>query len=213
MSNGNLHKTIFFKNEKKDFYINKPKPALFLDRDGVILKECNHLSNPNKVFLEKGIKKLTEFISSKNIPLIIITNQSGIHRGEYSWEEYEIVTERMLELLGSKVKIHAIYANSEDRNCTIFKWRKPSPEMIFLAEKEFNLDLSKSFLIGDRKSDLEAGINAKITNLVHVNTGHGKNEREMIKRDLKSTNKNPYNLKLIENLEEIVLCNLLKNFY
>ena len=59
------------------------KRALFLDRDGVIIKENNHLTDPKKVKLEKGIKILLEYLSSKNIPIIVITNQSGIFDKKY----------------------------------------------------------------------------------------------------------------------------------
>ena len=106
----------------------------------------------------------------------------------------------MLNLLGNKVKIHAIYANSEDRNIKKIKWRKPSPEMIFLAQKELQIDLFNSVLIGDRNSDLEAGLNAKIKTLVHVQTGHGETERELIKRNIKEkfifkkNNKNKFSI-------------------
>ena len=219
MIDGTLHKTIITnctfnkKLTKKD-----PKPALFLDRDGVILKECDHLSDPNKVFLEKGVKSFTEFISSKKIPIIIITNQSGIHRGDYHWQDYELVTRKMLKLLGNKVKIHAIYANSEDRNFQEIKWRKPSPQMILLAQKELHINLFNSVLIGDRYSDLEAGLNANIKNLIHVKTGHGESEREFIKKNIQENilvkkNKNNFNFQLIESLDKINFENFLKYFY
>ena len=172
----------------------------------------------NKVFLEKGVKSFTEFISSKKIPIIIITNQSGIHRGDYHWQDYELVTRKMLKLLGNKVKIHAIYANSEDRNIKKIMWRKPSPNMILLAQKEFNIDLFNSVLIGDRYSDLEAGLNSNIKNLIHVKTGHGESEREFIKKNIQENilvkkNKNNFNFQLIESLDKINFENFLKYFY
>ena len=217
MIDGDLNKIILIKSElKKGLPIKDYKPALFLDRDGVILKECDHLSDPNKVYLEKGVKSFTEFISSKNIPIIVITNQSGIQRGKYNWKDYELVTRKMLKLLGNKVKIHAIYANSEDRTIQNIKWRKPSPEMIFLAKRELNIDLFNSVLIGDRNSDLEAGINANIKNLIHVKTGHGEREREFIKKNIQekflfNNNKN-LNFQLIESLDKLSFKNFHKYF-
>ena len=209
MIDGALHKIIFIKSKlTKELPKKDLKPALFLDRDGVILKECDHLSDPNKVYLEKGVRSFTEFVSSEKIPIIIVTNQSGIHRGEYHWEDYELVTRKMLKLLGNKVKIHAIYANSEDRNFQTIKWRKPNPGMIFLAQKELNIDLFNSVLIGDRNSDLEAGLNANIKNLIHVKTGQGQREREFIKKNIQEKflikkNKNNFNIQLIESLDKI----------
>ena len=217
MIDGTLHKLILLKSKlnkglSKEYY----RPALFLDRDGVILKENDHLSDPNKVYLEKGVKSFTEFISSKNIPIIIVTNQSGIHRGDYHWGDYELVTKKMLKLLGNRVKIHAIYANSEDRKLQKIKWRKPSPEMILLAQKDLGIDLSHSVLIGDRNSDLEAGLNANIKNLIHVKTGHGESEREFIKNNIKENflfkDKN-FNFQLIESLDKVNLKNFHKFFH
>jgi len=219
MIDGTLHKIIIIKSKlNKELAKKHYNPALFLDRDGVILKECDHLSDPNKVQLEEGVKSFTEFISSKNIPIIIITNQSGIYRGDYQWEDYELVTRKMLKLLGNNVKIHAIYANSEDRNFKKIMWRKPSPNMILLAQKELNIDLFNSVLIGDRNSDLEAGLNANIKNLIHVKTGHGESERETIKKNIKENfilkkNKNNFNFQLIDSLDKINFKNFLKSFF
>ena len=219
MIDGTLNKIILISSKSnRELTRNDSRPALFLDRDGVILKECDHLSNPNKVYLEEGVKSLTEFISSKDIPIVIVTNQSGIYRGDYHWEDYELVTRKMLNLLGNKVKIHAIYANSEDRNIKKIKWRKPSPEMIFLAQKELQIDLFNSVLIGDRNSDLEAGLNANIKNLIHVKTGHGESEREKIKKNIKENfivkkNKNNVNFQLIESLDKINLKDFHNSFF
>ena len=219
MIDGTLHKIILIKSKiDKELTKKNSKPALFLDRDGVILKEYDHLGDPNKVFLEEGVKSFTEFISSKNIPIIIVTNQSGIYRGDYHWKDYELVTRKMLKLLGNKVKIHAIYANSEDRNIKKIMWRKPSPNMILLAQKEFNIDLFNSVLIGDRNSDLEAGLNANIKNLIHVKTGHGESERNQIKKNVKENfiikkNKNNVNFQLIESLDKINLKDFHKSFF
>ena len=161
MINAEFNKKIYLKQKELNYLRAKtPSPSLFLDRDGVILKENNHLSDPKKVKLEKGIKTLLEYVSSKKIPIIIITNQSGIFDKKYDWEDYDFVTQRMIFLLGSKVKVSAIYANGEDRNKKNFIWRKPSPKMILEAKIEFNIDLNKSILVGDRITDLEAGENA-----------------------------------------------------
>ena len=121
---------------KKGLPIKNYKPALFLDRDGVIIKENNHLSDPKRVKLEKGIKKILEYISFKNIPIIVITNQSGIYDKKYDWNDFNLVTKRMIFLLGQKVKISAIYANGENRNRKNLVWRKPSPKMILEAKNE-----------------------------------------------------------------------------
>ena len=208
MVNDNLHKLIFVKNKDyKKLFNSKPSPALFLDRDGVILKENDHLSDPNRVELEKGIKNLMEYFTRKKIPIVIITNQSGIANKKYKWKDYENVTKKMLFLLGTKVFISAIYANGEDRNSKKFIWRKPSPKMILLAREELNLNLENSILIGDRNSDLEAGLNAKIKNLVHLKTGHGEAERELIINNFLSLSKKNINIQIFDDLGQIPISN------
>ena len=129
-----------------------------------------------------------EYFTERKIPIIVVTNQSGIANQKYNWKDYENVTNKMLFLLGKKVSISAIYANSEDRNSENFIWRKPSPKMILLAKEELNLNLEKSILIGDRNSDLEAGLNANIKHLIHLKTGHGK-KREFIIKNFRNISK------------------------
>ena len=115
-----------------------------------------------------------------NLPVVIITNQSGIFRELYSWEDYDLVTNRMLNLLGEGVCIAAIYANSHGPHSSADSWRKPSPSMLFAAAFDLNLDLKKSLLIGDRLTDLQAGASAGLNSLCHVLSMHGINERVQI---------------------------------
>ncbi len=159
----------------------KSKAALFLDRDGVIIEDKNYISNPNLVSLCKGAKNLLLHANHFGWPVIIITNQSGISRGYFNWLDYERVTDRLLDLIGCPCPIKAIYANGESKDNGPRSWRKPNPTMIFKASKEFNIDLQRSILIGDRLTDLQAGARAGIDLVVHVLTGHGKNERQSIK--------------------------------
>ena len=86
--------------------------AIFLDRDGVIIKDMHYLSNPEKVILELGIKNLMKFALDNWIPVFVVTNQSGIARNKFSWNDYFNVTNRMLEIIGSPNPILGIYSNS-----------------------------------------------------------------------------------------------------
>ncbi|MDC3232465.1 HAD-IIIA family hydrolase, partial [Prochlorococcus sp. AH-716-A09] len=130
--------------------------------------------------------------------IVIITNQSGINKKFLSWNDYYQVTRKMISLFHFGNPFAAIYANSSETNEGFESWRKPSPEMILQASRDLPIDLSKSILIGDRQSDLQAGFNAKIPNLFHVKTGHGEKERETILFD-KILIKD---IKLINNLKE-----------
>tara|TARA_S200000501_G_C20836066_1_gene749421 strand:+ start:386 stop:1051 length:666 start_codon:yes stop_codon:yes gene_type:complete len=164
---------------------NKKKSALFLDRDGVIIEDKHYLSNPSKVKLCNGIKDIVKSAIENDFIIVVITNQSGIGKGLFGWDDYKSVTERMLFLLGDKYKISAIYANSYTDFDNGY-WRKPKPGMFFEAAKDLSIDLESSIIIGDRDSDLKAGTSAGLKKLVHVLTGHGKDERQKI---IKKTDK------------------------
>ena len=185
-------------------------PCLFLDRDGVIIRDCNYIKREKDVFLEKGAFNLIKNAYHNNWIIVIITNQSGINRGILNWDDYKSVTLKMISLFKFGNPFAAIYANSlgpdSKNNC----WRKPCPDMILQALKDLPIDLEKSILIGDRISDLKAGLNANIKELFHVKTGHGIKERESIflEKDLSkiiyksSSIKQSKNLYLINNLDE-----------
>ncbi len=193
------------------------RPAVFFDRDGVLIKDCNYISDPNNVVLEKDVKEILSFFKSKEWFIFIVTNQSGISREYFSWNDYKRVTKKFLDLIGNTSLIHGIYANGflivKESN-----WRKPNPGMILEASNDFNVDLENSILIGDRLSDIKAGVRAGLKNIFHVLTGHGINERKMILENyfpyLQNTNKSFYkvifkegdkssNLFLINNLKDI----------
>ena len=157
-------------------YQNTKKPALFLDRDGVLIKDCHYISSVKQVVIEKGAKKLVRFAYNYGWHIIIVSNQSGISRNKSSWEDYFKVTNKMISLFGNPNPFSAIYANSQGPNSKFKNWRKPSPNMILRATELFNIDLDKSIIIGDRLSDLLSGLNAGIKFLVHTETGHGMKE-------------------------------------
>ena len=159
-----------------------PTPALFLDRDGVLIEDRHYLCDPNEVSLCPGSKELVTAAIKRNWAVVVITNQSGIARGYFDWSDYERVNDRMLTLLGTSAPLSGIYANGHGPNAPAGSWRKPNPAMLLNASQELNLDLKKSVLVGDRLSDLEAGLRAGLRNLIHVLTGHGKSERPLIKK-------------------------------
>ncbi|WP_115071218.1 HAD-IIIA family hydrolase [Synechococcus sp. UW179B] len=154
-----------------------PTPALFLDRDGVLIEDRHYLCDPTEVSLCPGSKDLVEAAHKKNWAIVVITNQSGIARGYFDWSDYERVTDRLLTLLGASASIAGIYANGHGPEASAGSWRKPSPAMLLEACRDLNLDLKKSILVGDRLSDLEAGTRAGVQTLIHVLTGHGPSER------------------------------------
>ena len=160
--------------------LSSPQPAVFLDRDGVLIEDKHYLSDPNLVELCPGANELLKLAHESGWPVIIITNQSGIERGYYNWRDYERVTDKLLSLLDDDKHIAAIYANGYAANTAVNSWRKPNPGMLEAAAHELNIDLSRSVLAGDRLSDLIAADRAGLRRLCHVKTGHGRVERESV---------------------------------
>lgn len=180
--NGRIQQSRF---EQARIYRNAyslPTPALFIDRDGVLIKDAHHIRNPSQVQLLPGAKELLKNANRCGIPVIIVTNQSGISRGYFDWNDYNLVTDRMLMLFGGSIEVDAIYSNGYGPDDQPADWRKPKPGMLFEASRVLNLSLAKSILIGDRLSDLQAGLSACVPFLFHVATGYGVGERDQVIR-------------------------------
>lgn len=179
-------------------------PALFLDRDGVLIDDVHYLSDPDGVQVLDGADALLGLALARGWPVVVVTNQSGIARGFFDWQAYDAVTERMLAALEARSAIDAIYANGYGPDQGAQAWRKPNPGMLVEAASDLNIDLSRSVLVGDRLSDLRAGLKAELATLVHVRTGHGKNEREEVLRSFPATQQARENgqttIHMIENL-------------
>lgn len=145
--------------------------ALFLDRDGVINVEKNYVYRIEDFEFVEGIFELCRCAQELDFRLVIITNQAGIARGFYTVQDYEKLTAWMLEQFSlQKVHIDRTYYCPFHPTAGIGIYRrssldrKPSPGMILRAKEDLNLDLSMSALIGDKRSDIEAGQSAGIGN-------------------------------------------------
>ena len=134
--------------------------AIFFDRDGVLNEEVGYLHEIEKFSWIDGAKQAIKFCNEKNFLVIVVTNQSGIARGFYTENDVKILHDFMQnDLKNFDAHIDAFYFCphvSEDAcDC-----RKPKPGMIFRAAKDFDIDLKKSFLVGDSQRDIVAGKNA-----------------------------------------------------
>src|SRR3989344_1756862 len=132
--------------------------AIFLDRDGVIVEDVGYA---HKIGDFKLIPKAVEGLKLlKNYKLFIITNQSGIGRGHYKIEDFLNFNVHLIDALKkNKIKIERTYfcPHKPEDNCDC---RKPKVKLLKAAEKEFGIDLKKSFVIGDKTADIEMGRNA-----------------------------------------------------
>lgn len=170
-------------------YMNK---ALFLDRDGVINKEKDYLYKIEDFEFIDGVFKTCRYFQNKGYLIIIITNQAGIARGKYTEKDYQVLTNWMLKEFGKEgIKISKVYHCPHHPDFTgECECRKPKPGMILKAQKEFNIDLENSILVGDKNSDIETGINAGIHQNYLITTGHKIDE-------------NVFNVKIIDNLQKL----------
>lgn len=131
--------------------------ALFLDRDGTLIVDVGYPRDPAQVTLLEGAAEALRGAKALGYQLIVISNQSGIGRGLIRPNEAARVQERVAEVLAEHgVVLDAAYfcPHAPDDACSC---RKPSPEMLVSAARERSLDLSRSVMVGDKASDVEAG--------------------------------------------------------
>ena len=172
--------------------INRPQSlyegALFLDRDGVIIHETNYLHRPEEVILIAGAANVIAEANNLALPVIIVTNQAGIARGKYGWEEFIDVQEKIIQLLNNQgAFINAVFACPHHADgkppfkTANHPWRKTNPGMLLEAAQRLPINLSKSWIIGDKASDIQAASNAGLLGGTHVLTGHGGDSGERTK--------------------------------
>jgi D-glycero-D-manno-heptose 1,7-bisphosphate phosphatase len=166
---------------------SEPRPALFLDRDGVIVEDPGYLCRPGDLRMIGGATTLIASANRRGIAVVEVTNQAGIGRGYYTWQEFAAVEEALTRMLAdSGAYVDAILACPYHRE-GVAPWahpthpaRKPSPGMLFAAKKLLNLDLRASWIVGDKLSDLEAGYHARLRGGLHVLTGKGSHHRPAV---------------------------------
>jgi D-glycero-D-manno-heptose 1,7-bisphosphate phosphatase len=146
------------------------RPAVFFDRDGTLIREVHYCANPSQVRAIEGVPEALAKLSAAGFALIVVTNQSGIGRGYFTHEDYRRVHEEVLWQLRPAVLTASYYDESTPDQPSAR--RKPSPQMIEEAAREHGLDLSHSWMVGDKTSDIECGRNAGLRTVL-VKTGHG----------------------------------------
>src|SRR5712671_5763261 len=147
--------------------------AVFLDRDGTIIEEKEYLRDPDQVVIFPGAAQALKRLQGAGFKLVIVTNQSGIGRGYYTVEDMHRVNTRLVaELKPYGVRFEKIYFAPEAPEQPS-RGRKPSPQFLFDAGDEFGIDLSQSYMIGDKLIDLECGWNAGVKKSILVRTGYG----------------------------------------
>ena len=154
-------------------FVRKMNRAVFLDRDGTLIVEKNYLHRPEDVELFPGAGAALKRLADAGFKLIIVTNQSGIGRGYFTLADAERVNERVSrEFARDGVSFEKTYIAPEapDQPSRV---RKPSPQFLFDARDEFDLNLAESYMVGDKLIDLECGWNAGVKKSILVRTGYG----------------------------------------
>ncbi len=137
-------------------------PGAFLDRDGTLIEDVHHLHDPARIRVLDGVPESLLALRAAGYKLVLVSNQSGVARGIFTEAHVDAVNEALQRLLGLRFDaIHTcphhvdgvveVYARACD--C-----RKPAPGMLIRAIEALDLDPSRSFIVGDRRSDAEAGL-------------------------------------------------------
>ena len=152
----------------------KKKPAVFLDRDGVLTVERKRIALPQEVELYPFVKEAIDCLKKAGYLTIVVTNQSGVARGLYKEEELVLLHERIKKQTG----IDEVYYCPHHPEGVVKKYkkvcdcRKPALGMIRKAQEEYLIDMKNSWMIGDRTSDVMLGKAAGLQTIL-VKTGYG----------------------------------------
>lgn len=145
------------------------EPALFLDRDGVVTVEKGYITDPGQLELIEGSASAIRKFNDLRIKVFIITNQSAIARGLVTINTYHKI-ERMVSemLLEYGVSITKTYFSPYHKDGIVSEYavdhitRKPKPGMFLKAKEEYDIDLKRSYMVGDNITDYESAVNAKL---------------------------------------------------
>lgn len=161
--------------------------ALFLDRDGVVNVEKNYLYKIDDFELMDGILDVCRHYEGQGYLIIIVTNQSGISRGYYTQEDFKHLSEWMVEYfksLGITLThiYHCPHHETIDGQCDC---RKPQPGMFLEAQKDFDIDMANSVMIGDNERDIEAAMRAGVMTNILLSRDVSESAANQIIRSLK----------------------------
>ncbi len=155
---------------------DKEKPAVFIDRDGTLIEEVNFLSRVEDLKIFPFTQKALEMLQNRGFRVIVVTNQSGIGRNIYDEAAMNAIHEQMQRELPELIDAfyHCPHLPRDGCSC-----RKPSPGMIETACADLGVELSGSWMIGDKKIDAETGYNAGIRTAM-VRTGYGRSHESVL---------------------------------
>lgn len=155
------------------------RAAAFIDRDGVINRELGHVHRVEDFELLPGVVEGLARLQAAGMVLVVVTNQAGIAKGLYDEAQYQRLTGHMRGLLADRgVRLAGVYHCPHHPKATVAAYRqvcecrKPAPGLLLQAAADLGLDLAASVLVGDKRSDIEAGRAAGVGRCVLVESGH-----------------------------------------
>jgi D-glycero-D-manno-heptose 1,7-bisphosphate phosphatase len=155
-------------------------PAVFLDRDGSINEEMGYINHISRFVLLPQVIPAIRRLNQAGLKVVVVTNQSGAARGYFAPDLVDQVHTYMRKLLEEGgARLDGIYAclHGPEAGCAC---RKPKPGLIWQAARDLDLDLARSYIVGDRFKDLETGTNAGVPKGILALTGYGRGEYEFI---------------------------------
>lgn len=168
---------------------NPFRKAVFVDKDGTLIPDVPYNVDPALITLGDGVLEGLQLLSEQRFLLIMISNQAGVAYGYFKEEALEGVRQKISELLSpANITLDAYYFCPHHTKGSVQQYtldcgcRKPKPGMILKAAKDFNIDLSSSFMIGDILNDVEAGKTAGCKSVLLDNGG----ETEWIMNELRT---------------------------
>ncbi len=165
---------------------NVKKAAVFLDRDGTINEQMGYINHSSRFILLPGVAEAIARLNDQGIPVVVVTNQSGLARGYFPAELLDEVHDKMKQQLAQKgAHIDGLYIcphhpeAKEEQYRQTCNCRKPKTGLLEQAATELNIDLTRSFMVGDRWSDLKCGVRVGATSIL-VLTGYGRGDLQYI---------------------------------
>lgn len=164
----------------------KARAAVFLDRDGALIEESHYLSSVEQVRLLPGVVDGLRLLERAGFALVVVTNQAGVARGYFPESQVGVIhrhledefARRGVAISGWKYCPHHP-TEGDGPYKMVCACRKPAPGMLLEAARELTIDLGRSFMVGDKRSDLEAGAQAGCRTVL-VRTGYGAEEERSI---------------------------------
>jgi D-glycero-D-manno-heptose 1,7-bisphosphate phosphatase len=136
--------------------------AVFLDRDGTLIENRHYLRSPEGVALLPGVREGLQMARGRGAKLFLLTNQSGVGRGYFTFADVEAVNRRMIDMLGLGDDLFTQICIAPERPDEPPVYRKPSPRFIHEMLAEHALAADEAWMVGDAPSDWQAGLNAGV---------------------------------------------------